>query len=304
LRRVTHDFEIILDGVMRRVLMPTPLLRLPILGNRAYRRAITDLRATLTPLLAAHRTEDVDRSDLLSALIGTRAGDGLSDTEICDQIVAFFLAGTESTAATLAWAWYLLDRHPRVAEQLHAEVDTVLGGRPAAYDDLPDLQVTGRIVTETLRLRPTSWFVTRVAGADTTLGGHPLKAGTIMVYSPYLIHHRADRYPDPERFDPDRWIPATKSPPPRDAMFPFGDGARKCIGDTFAVTEMTLALATIAGHWQLRAISDREINPALSLALRPRHLRMRVVARAPSSCSQTQHASRNRLFGSVGSEKS
>ncbi|MFI9503637.1 cytochrome P450 [Nocardia sp. NPDC052566] len=279
--RMLREIDIVSDGLMRRTLMPAPLRRLPILGNRAYWRATTGLRAGITEVIAARRAESVDHGDLLSALVTARdtEGNGLSDTEIRDQIVSMFLGGTHTTAATLAWALYLLDRHPGIAGRLHTELDTVLAGRPARYDDLPRLPLTGRIITETLRLWPPIWFLTRTVTEDTELGGHALAKGTTVVYSPYLLHHRADRYPDPERFDPDRWDRASASPPP--AALPFGDGARKCIGDSFAVTEATLALATLCARWRLCGMAGQHTGPALpSMTLQPKRLRMRVSARA------------------------
>jgi cytochrome P450 len=118
---------------------------------------------------------------LLSALVAARYtyGRGLTDTEIADQVVTFFMGGTETIATTLAWALYLLDRHPDIAARLHNEVDTVLAGRLACHADLPRLALTGRIITETLRLYPPTWFLTRVVAEDTDLGGrHRLCAGT------------------------------------------------------------------------------------------------------------------------------
>ncbi|WP_405166513.1 cytochrome P450 [Nocardia sp. NBC_01499] len=281
LERLLCAVETVFDGVISQTLMPRWLRRLPILGNRAYWRAITDARVVLTEIITERRAAGVDHGDLLSALIAARDSDGsrLSDVEICDQVFTFFFAGTETTATTLAWALHLLACYPDVAERLHTELDTVLAGRSARHEDLPHLPLTGRIITETLRLRSPAWLVTRMVSEDTELGGHRLAAGTTVIYSPYLIHHRSDLYPDPERFDPDRWDPATTTPPPRNAMVPFADGARKCIGDVFAVTETTLALASIAARWQLHSLPGSDTSPSLSITLQPKQLRMRATVR-------------------------
>ncbi|MFI6172054.1 cytochrome P450 [Nocardia sp. NPDC051052] len=282
LRRMTDDVTVIAEGALRRTLLPPPLDRAPIPGNRAFIRATTNMRRDVATIIDARRAAGTSHNDLLSALLATRGdidGDGgLSDTEITDQILTFFLASTETTATVLAWALYILDRHPEIADRVRTEVDSVLGGRCARYDDLTRLGLTGRVITECLRLYSPAWFLTRVVNIDTELGGYALPAGTPIAYSPYLIHHREDLYPHPERFDPDRWDPAIATPPPRPAFIPFGDGARKCIGDIFALTETTLALATISGRWQLHTLTDREIRPRLGTVIHPRKLHMRLTS--------------------------
>lgn len=281
-RQAIDDFTTVIGGTWRRILMPALLDRLPAPGNRALSRARTRLRYTLEMIITDRRRDTTDHDDLLSALLAARDTDGcgLADAEVADQIITFFVAGTETTAAALAWALYLLDRHPDIADRLRAEVDTVLAGRPARHADLLHLELTGRIITETLRLYPPGWFLTRIVGEDTELGGHTLRAGTTIAYSPYLIHHRPDLYSDPERFDPDRWHP-DRAQPSRAAVIPFGAGAHKCIGDVFAVTEATLALATITSRWQLHTLPGHDIRIARSAILNPCGLRMRATTRHP-----------------------
>ncbi|WP_029892666.1 cytochrome P450 [Nocardia brasiliensis] len=285
LDQMIKDADVIFDCMVRRAFMPSPLLRLPIVGNRAYLHAITNLRGTLAQLIDARRDAGVDKGDLLSALITSRddRGGKLSDIEIIDQVITFFLGGTQTTANTVGWALSMLNQHPDVAERFHTEVDSILKGRPASYEDLPRLPVTTRIVIETLRLWPTLWFLTRTITTDTELGEYVLPAGTNIFYSAYIIHHRADLYPDPDRFDPDRWDPAITNTPPHRVFFSFGDGARKCIADTFALTMATMILATIGARWQVHPISGNDNRPALSSVLRPRKLCMRVTARTPSA---------------------
>jgi pentalenene oxygenase len=282
LGRILDDVTTLIDGMGRRMLMIPPLDRLPTAGNRSYLRARTRLRGTLDRIVAQRLAEDADRGDLLSALIRARDtegdGRGMSAEEVGDQTIAFFLAGTETTAATVSWALDLLVRHPGIERRVHREVDTVLGGAAATHTDLPGLPLTARVVTETLRVRPPGWFITRSVSADTELGGRLLRAGTTVAYSAYLVHHRRDLYDDPEVFDPDRWAPG-RPQPPRHAFVPFAAGARRCIGDAFAMTEATLVLATVAARWRLAHLTGRETRPALAMTLRPRDLRMRVQPR-------------------------
>ncbi|MEU7580743.1 cytochrome P450 [Streptomyces sp. NPDC041068] len=280
---VLDDVKTFFDGFYQRMFMVPPLDRLPTSGNRSHVRARTRLRAAFDQIIARRRAEGVDHDDLLSALLAAHDaggdGHGMTDAEISDTVVTFFLAGTETTAALLAWALDLLARHPGIERRLHAEVDAVLDGGRATHADLPRLELTHRIITETLRLRPPGWIFTRTVTADTRLGGHLLPAGSSVVYSPYLIHHRQDLYDDPEAFDPDRWDPK-RPQPPRHALLPFASGARKCIGDTFGMTEAVLALATITARWRLEhRPGHQRVRPALGLALRPRSLDMRAEPR-------------------------
>ncbi|MFJ4845534.1 MULTISPECIES: cytochrome P450 [unclassified Streptomyces] len=282
LGRILDDVATLINGMGRRMLMIPPLDRLPTPSNRSYLRARARLRDTLDQVVAQRLAEGTDRGDLLSALIAARdpeEGGGMSTAEIGDQTTAFFLAGTETTAATVGWALDLLAQHPEIERRVHSEVDTVLGGAAATHADLPHLPLAERVITETLRLRPPGWFITRVVSADTELDGHLLPAGTTVAYSAYLIHHRPDLYDNPEAFDPDRWDP-TRPQPPRHALIPFAAGARKCIGDTFATTEATLALATITARWRLEHVPGHSARPALAMTLRPRDLRMRAHPRA------------------------
>lgn len=288
LHQALDDLTIVTGGIFQRMLMPPPIDRLPTPGNRRYHQARVRLRDTMLGIIAEHPRHGTDRGDLLSAMLASRDLDsgteqqGLSDTEICDQVVSFFFAGTETTALVLAWALYFLAQHPLIEQQLHAEVDNVLNGSAAAYEHLPRLSLTSRIITETLRMYPPVWLLTRSTTADSQLGGQHIPAGTTIVYSPYLIHHRSDLYPEPERFDPDRWDSALRPPPPRDAFIPFGSGPRKCIGDHFAMLEATLALATIAARFYLRPLSSKPIRPAVGALLHPHGLRMRAIARHPT----------------------
>ena len=282
LQAVFNDFSTILAGIYTRTIVPPPLDKFLIVGNRRFNRARVRLREVIGRVITDHRANGTDCDDLLSTLLSARdrtESQGLSDSEIVDQVTTFFLAGSETTANALAWAVYLLARHPDVAHQLHAEVDAVLGGTAARFEDLPKLQLAGRVVTETLRMYPPAWTLARTATTDTRLGEHPIPAGSILFYSPYVLHHLPDLYPDPHRFDPDRWTDGHSTPPPREAFIPFAAGARKCIGDTFAVTEATMALATLAARWRLELLPGRHVRPSRSVVLHPRGLQMLATSR-------------------------
>ncbi|NJP82882.1 cytochrome P450, partial [Streptomyces sp. AA8] len=224
LERALEEMNTISHGLLRQTITPPALNRLPTPANRRYRQAQRTLRAILDTAITGH-TPTGGGTDLLSVLLaqGTcehPAKDALTTDEVCDELVTFFIAGTETTGLTVAWALHLLARHPAIASRLHAEVDTVLAGGAAHHHHLPDLPLTQQVITETLRLYPPGWLFTRCATTDTHLAGHPVPAGTSVIYSPYLVHHLASQYPDPERFDPDRWADP-RCPPPRGAYIPF-----------------------------------------------------------------------------------
>jgi cytochrome P450 len=290
LSQILDDFAAVMDGIYVHMILPGRFSRLPTPGNRRYQRARARLRHTIGQAIDAYRADGADHGDLLSMLVATRdattpdgVGQSFSDAEITDQILTFLFGGTETSAALLTSALYLLARHPDIQRQLQDEVDSVLAGAMPSYEDLPRLELTGRILTETLRIYPPAWIITRSTTTDARLGAHFIPAGTVMAYSPYLIHHRADLHTDPDDFDPGRWA----NPRARDTFIPFGSGARKCIGDAFAMTEATLVLASIARNWQVDLIPGRNVHPKPRTTLAPRRMRLRITARG----TQSQHRS-------------
>ncbi|MFB4314210.1 cytochrome P450 [Actinomadura sp. 21ATH] len=281
-RRCVRDARMVLDGAYRRTFPPVPPVRPPTPGGVRRAAAHRRLRQAVKGFTDAYRAEGADRGDLLSVLAGVHDGGEneapRTDGEIADQALAFFGAGWGTTAGTLAWALHLLAGRPDVQRRLHLEADAVLDGGGAAFEHLPHLEVTGRIVTETLRMYPPLWLLTRTVSADTELGGHLLRAGTDLVCSPYLVHRREDLYPDPGRFDPDRWTADRERP--GDAYLAFGAGSRRCAGDAFAVTATTLALASIAARWRLLPVRGGTPRARAAGTISPEGLRMRTMSRA------------------------
>lgn len=271
------DLTVVFDGFYRRAIMPPLLARLPTSSNRRYHRAITRLRETASTIIAERRASGMDQGDVLSAMLTAPAGEeGLTDNEINDLVVTFFIAGVQSTSSLLAWALHLVASHPQIQERLSAEAKTTLRGASASMEHLPGLELAAQVITETLRMYPPGWMLSRRAVTDTRLGEYPIPAGADVFYSPYLIHHRDDLYADPERFDPARWDRSI--PSARQAFLAFGHGPRKCIADTLGYTEAVLTLATIISRWRLVPNSGRAVRPAKAFALRPDHLELQVMA--------------------------
>ncbi|MEV8525101.1 cytochrome P450 [Streptomyces sp. NPDC052000] len=264
---VQRSLHTVIDGIYQRVMLPLgPLYRVPTRANRRYRQACDRLHRAIDGIIAARRAAPPG-DDLVAMLLAAHdddTGEPMSEADVRDQLMVMIGAGFETTANSLSFALWLISQHPEVEAQLHAEVDETLAGRTATPDDLDGLAYTRRVISEVLRMYPAGWFFTRVTTADTTLAGQALPAGTALLYSAYLLQHRPDLFPDPERFDPDRWLKPSGDSLPRGAHVPFGGGNRKCIGDQFALVEMTLALATVCTRWSVHP------DPGATLRVRVR----------------------------------
>ncbi|MFG2384747.1 pentalenene oxygenase [Streptomyces avermitilis] len=283
-QRVEQAFDTVLNGLFRQMFLPHSLRRLPTPANLRYRNNLRFLHDTVQDLITEYRRDDTERDDLLSALLASRDEDGgrLGDTEIHDQVITVMAAGTETVAGTLTWIFHLLSQHPEIEARLYEEIDAVLDGKPPHWDDLPHLSLTDRIITEALRMYPPAWIFTRLTASDVDLAGVRLPEGTTIVFSPSSVQRHSAAYDDASRFDPDRWLPDRTSAVARQAFTAFGTGARKCIGDLFARTEATLALATMLSQWRVTVEPDADVRPvALATVYHPRRLRLRLTARTP-----------------------
>ncbi|MFC8828633.1 cytochrome P450 [Streptomyces sp. NPDC057137] len=282
MRQSLADTATIVSAFFRRMMTPALLRQLPTRQKRRYDEARSRLAATIAEIVAERRADPTDRADLLSALVAAvdEESEGgqkqLNDDELADEALTFFLGGMETTAITLAWALHLLATNPDIQRRLQAETDDVLAAGRLEAEHLPSLDLAARVVTETLRLYPPAWMMTRAVRQDTELGGVRLKGGSTIVLSPYLLHRRPDLYTDPDRFDPDRWIGAQ---PDRATYIPFGAGARKCIGDQFALTEAILALTAIVARWELTPVGDEPFKPKVETSLSSRGLTLRLSER-------------------------
>lgn len=271
------------QGIYRRTIAPLGVLeKLPTPGNRAYDHANTRLRQIVADMIALRRRSDADHGDLLSTLLRAEhpeTGEKLDDAQVLDQVVTFLVAGSETTASTLAFVFHLMGTLPEVEQRVHAEVDGALEGRTPVYDDLPALPYTRNVITEALRMYPPSWMAMRVAAEDTELGGRAIPARTMILYSAYALHHNPELFPDPETFDPGRWEGERAAQVPRGALLPFGAGSHKCIGDVLALTETALIVATIAARWRLRPAPGSRLRPEPKATLEAGPLPMTVERR-------------------------
>ena len=231
------------------------------------------LDATVYRMIAERRASGEDRGDLLSMLLLAEDEDGgrMTDEQLRDEAMTLLLAGHETTANALAWTWYLLATHPEVEARLQEEVDAVLAGRLPGADDVAQLPYTRMVVAESMRCFPPAWVVARQAVEECPLERVTIPRGTLVLMSEWVTHHDPRHYPDPDRFDPERWTPEASAARPRFAYYPFGGGSRLCIGEQFAWMELILVVATLASRWSFRLAPGAKIVPQPLLTLRPKH---------------------------------
>jgi cytochrome P450 len=270
---VGKSLELLLElgANFRRVLLVPHWL--PTLTNLRIKREIAFIENILYRIIGERRSSGRDTGDLLSMLLHAQDEDGsrMTDRQLRDETITLFLAGHETTAGTLSWAWWLLAQNPTAEAKLHAELDDVLGGRSPSLDDLSKLPYTGNVITEALRLYPAAWGLARVAIEDHEIAGYPVKKGMGIAMAQWVVHRDPRWYDTPEEFRPERWEGDFMKRIPRFAYFPFGGGPRQCIGNAFALMEATLILATIAQKYRLRLVPGHPVVPLASITLRPRY---------------------------------
>ncbi len=234
--------------------------------GRDLRAAVGVLDRHVQRMIDQRRASGLDRADLLTKLLAARDEDDggrMTDKQVRDEVLTLFVAGHETTANGLAWALHLAATHPEWYARMEAEVDA-LGHRPT-FADLPKLDVCLRVFKEAIRLYPPVFGFGRQLIAPITIGGYDLPAQTILLICPYAMHHRAAVWPDPERFDPDRFLPQNEAKRHKLAWMPFGAGPRVCIGSQFALIEAQLVLATLIRHARFESLGPVAPDPHATL---------------------------------------
>ena len=249
--------------------------RLPLPSVRRFAQAKERLDATIYRMISERRASAEDHGDLLSMLVQARDeegdGTGMSNEQLRDEAMTIFLAGHETTANALTWTWYLLSRNPAVEAKFHAEIDEILNGLLPAAEDFPRLKYTEMVLAESMRLYPPAWIIGRRALSDYRIAGYHIPAGSILLMSQYVVHHRAEYFPEPFRFDPERWTTEARESRPQFSYFPFGGGPRLCIGEHFAWLEGVLVLAAIGQRWRMRLAPGHPVEMQPLVTLRPKH---------------------------------
>jgi len=245
---------------------------LPTARNQQFRRVIDYLNRTITEIIQNRRTSGQDTGDLLSMLvlgIDEEGSGQMSIQQVQNEVMTLFIAGHETTAILLNWAWYLLAKHPLVEAKLVEEITMVLGGSPPTVYDLGRLPYTDMVIKETLRLYPPSWIMGRQAIEDVKIGGYVIPKGSLVFVSPYLMQRDSRYFEDPEIFNPERFAENLEKRLPRGVYFPFGSGPRLCIGQSFAMMEARLILATIVQRFHCALASDQVISMDPIVTMRP-----------------------------------
>jgi cytochrome P450 len=254
--------------------------RLPTPTNRRFHKVAAQLDEVIYRIISQRRADGSrDEGDLLSMLLQAHDEDGsqMTDQQLRDEVITLFLAGQETTALTLTWAWYLLAQHPEAETKLWQELEEVLGGRAPEAEDYPRLRFTEMVAKESMRLYPPAYVVGREAVNECEIGGYRVPPKTQLFMAPWVVHRDPRFFDDPNEFRPERWTPEFINNLPKYAYFPFGGGPRVCIGNSFAMMEIVLLLATVAQKFRLGLVTRQpvELHPAMSL--RPRNgIRMRI----------------------------
>jgi cytochrome P450 len=246
--------------------------RLPTTAHRRFHRDAQQIDDIVYRIIADRRASGLDQGDLLSMLLEAHDEDGsqMTDKQLRDEVMTLFLAGHETTALTLSWTWYLLAQNRAVEQKFHAELDDVLSGRPPTLEDLPRLKYTEMIAREAMRLYPPAYGLGREAIEQCEIGGFRVPRKTQVFMFQWVTQRDARFFPEPEAFHPQRWTDEFVGSLPKYAYFPFGGGPRFCIGNTFAMMEIVLVLATIGQRLKLALAPDHQVTILPAMSLRPK----------------------------------
>jgi cytochrome P450 len=245
--------------------------RLPTSTHRRFHKAAQEIDEIVYRIIAERRADNSDQGDLLSMLLDAHDEDGshMTDRQLRDEVMTLFLAGHETTALTLSWAWYLLAENPDVDHKFHAELNEVLGGRPPEVADMGQLKYTEMIAKESMRLYPPAYGLGREAIEECEIGGYRVPPKSQVFMFPWATQRDPRFFTEPERFHPERWSEDFISGLPKYAYFPFGGGPRICIGNYFAMMEVVLLLATIGQRFRFSLAPDHHVRLLPAMSLRP-----------------------------------
>jgi len=253
----------------RTVLVP---LWVPTPRNLRAKAGVRRIERIIYRIIAERRASGRNTGDLLSTLLEVQDEDGtrMNDRQLRDETITLFLAGHETTASTLSWTWWLLAQNPAAEKRFHEELDGVLGGRQPTIDDLPKLSYLGHVLSESLRLYPPAWGIARLAAEEHEIAGYRVLPGYGVAMAQWVVHRDARWFDAPLEFRPERWENGLAKQLPRFAYFPFGGGPRQCIGNTFALMEASVVLATIGQRFRLRLMPGQDVKPMASITMRPK----------------------------------
>jgi cytochrome P450 len=247
--------------------------RFPVPGSARLRAAVRAIDEAMLRLVSQRRQSGEERNDLLSLLLRAQDDDsreGMNDHQLRDELVDLFVAGNDTTANALTFFWYLLAAHPEVERRVRAEVADVLGERTPGQEDVARLSYTRMAFQEAMRLYPPVWMIPRFCVKDDIVGGYRIPGGSAVLIVPWLTHRDPQHWDDPEKFDPDRFLPASVATRSRYSYFPFGGGPRQCIGSAFAMMEGPLIIARVVQALRFQLLPGYRMVPSSMSTLKPK----------------------------------
>lgn len=272
---IGEALTVALRFALRNLETPWPLpLSWPTPANRQFKQATKTLHKIINSLIEKRRASGERHDDLLDMLLHAQdeeTGERMDDQQLLDELITIFAAGHETTANALTWTWYLLAQHPDILQRMRAELKQGLGGRTPNVADLPNLPYTKQVLQEAMRLYPPAPLLLQLAHSDATINGYHVPEKTLVVVSIYNIHRHPDFWPEPNKFDPERFRPENSQTRHRLAYMPFGAGQHLCIGKHFALMEGHLLLAQVAQKHDLRLLPGHRVEKEMAISLRPRY---------------------------------
>ncbi len=272
LHAANQSIEYILDYVLLGMVLFSLPTWVPVRLSKRYYQAHNHLNQLVQYVVDQERRADTSSDSLLAMfvqMVDADTGEQMTPAELHDEVIAFFLAGYETTSLTMTWTIHLLTQHPQVMHKLQTEIDTVLGKRLPTFADLAALTYTRMVVQEAMRLRPPSWWIPRTLVADDEIDGYLLPAGTTVALLPYGIHHNPQIWENPTQFVPERFTPERQAQQHKLAWIPFGSGQRQCIGRDFALMEAQIILAMLIQRYTISALDNKIVSPQLTAMLKP-----------------------------------
>ncbi|QGN50762.1 cytochrome P450 [Micromonospora sp. WMMC415] len=269
--RISAALDTVTTAMLPRLLVPFVPYSVPMPGDRAFRNAVRTIDDVVLPIIREARARPSDGDDIISVLCRPRPdGRQPDEYQVRGDVVAMFSTATETTIALLSWLWPVLEAYPEVAGRLREELDQVVGGGPVRREHLPELRYGRMVLEELLRLYPAGWMIPRTAVADDVLGGVRVDAGATVLVSPYVTQRMAMFWPEPDRFDPERFAPGRPRRRYRYSYYPFGGGPHQCLGQYLFLLEAQLIVSTVLSRYHFRSTEPVDLAPRIGASLSPR----------------------------------